>query len=399
MKVLLVTHTLSWSIGTLARLLALRPPPGWEVTILSQHDREENPARVLKRAADSDVVHWMSHGFARYPERALPDRVRQTAGVMHVEARERPEDLERLGAFDGLLVLNTTQRDALAGMGIPAERIVCVPIPVDDAFFGNGRRGPRQLRPGRPLRIGLFCSAQHDSDRKGLDLLPDVAGGLRERGLSIELVVTGPGWERLLATPAFRACRATFVLVPSYFDMPAIYRRIDLYLCLSTIEGGPMPVFEALASGVPVVSTEVGQIPDLLVADADYARIPPRNSLAAVETIARVAGEYAQWAEAAGRAAERIQPEISLDRYRERMADFLGGAAGKVAPPPASVRRRLREWWQRRIWRGRDWVFWGKECWARGLRIRGLGLMAGGLWLNPCAPEIWRIVGRRVCRG
>jgi glycosyltransferase involved in cell wall biosynthesis len=43
--------------------------------------------------------------------------------------------------------------------------------------------------------------------------------------------------------------------------MPAYYAKIDVLVCASDIEGTPNPVLEAMASGVPVVSTDVGVVP------------------------------------------------------------------------------------------------------------------------------------------
>jgi hypothetical protein len=43
-----------------------------------------------------------------------------------------------------------------------------------------------------------------------------------------------------------------------YEEMQDFYDRVDLLLCTSVSEGGPLPVFEAVACGVPVLSTPVG---------------------------------------------------------------------------------------------------------------------------------------------
>lgn len=48
-----------------------------------------------------------------------------------------------------------------------------------------------------------------------------------------------------------------------HHKMPAYYHTIDLYICTSEIEGTPNPVMEAMASGVPVISTDVGLVPEL----------------------------------------------------------------------------------------------------------------------------------------
>lgn len=47
-------------------------------------------------------------------------------------------------------------------------------------------------------------------------------------------------------------------------EMPDYYGEIDLLVCCSTMEGTPNPVLEAMACGLPVVSTDVGVVPELL---------------------------------------------------------------------------------------------------------------------------------------
>lgn len=46
-------------------------------------------------------------------------------------------------------------------------------------------------------------------------------------------------------------------------QMPAFYQDIDLFACTSAAEGTPNPVLEAMACGVPIVSTDVGIVPEL----------------------------------------------------------------------------------------------------------------------------------------
>tara|TARA_R110000751_G_scaffold288076_4_gene393293 strand:+ start:146988 stop:148202 length:1215 start_codon:yes stop_codon:yes gene_type:complete len=48
-----------------------------------------------------------------------------------------------------------------------------------------------------------------------------------------------------------------------FSEMPQFYRRIDILACTSSMEGTPNPVLEAMACGVPVVSTDVGIVPEL----------------------------------------------------------------------------------------------------------------------------------------
>ena len=45
-------------------------------------------------------------------------------------------------------------------------------------------------------------------------------------------------------------------------EMPDYYSKIDLYICSSKMEGTPNPVLESMACGVPIISTDVGIVPD-----------------------------------------------------------------------------------------------------------------------------------------
>ena len=46
-------------------------------------------------------------------------------------------------------------------------------------------------------------------------------------------------------------------------DMPDFYRQMDVFICTSSMEGTPNPVLEAMACGIPVVSTDVGIVPEI----------------------------------------------------------------------------------------------------------------------------------------
>jgi glycosyltransferase involved in cell wall biosynthesis len=56
----------------------------------------------------------------------------------------------------------------------------------------------------------------------------------------------------------------THKYVEHYYDTAEYFRVLDLYVIGSREEGGPKAILEAMASGVPIVSTKVGMVPDVL---------------------------------------------------------------------------------------------------------------------------------------
>lgn len=68
-------------------------------------------------------------------------------------------------------------------------------------------------------------------------------------------------------------------------DMPSFYKNIDIYVCTSSSEGTPMPVLEAMASGVPVISTDVGIVQEAFGKEQKMFILPERTIVALKEKI------------------------------------------------------------------------------------------------------------------
>jgi glycosyltransferase involved in cell wall biosynthesis len=66
------------------------------------------------------------------------------------------------------------------------------------------------------------------------------------------------------------------------------YRKADIYILPSYHEGFPRTIWEAMASSVPVIATEVGSIPHFLIHEENAFLIPPKNSEAIYESIKRL---------------------------------------------------------------------------------------------------------------
>ncbi|SEP22029.1 Glycosyltransferase involved in cell wall bisynthesis [Salinihabitans flavidus] len=78
------------------------------------------------------------------------------------------------------------------------------------------------------------------------------------------------------------------VQMRNHAEMVSYYGEIDVLVCSSEIEGTPNPVLEAMASGVPVVSTRVGIVPDVFGPLQSEFILPERTIAAMTEALKRL---------------------------------------------------------------------------------------------------------------
>ncbi|GGX58635.1 glycoside hydrolase [Streptomyces minutiscleroticus] len=171
---------------------------------------------------------------------------------------------------------------------VPAERFTVVPGATDTDRF--------RPAPGRePGALGdppvLLYHGRIDARKGVLDLLEAVRM-LREGGRRLRLLVsgTGPDLDRLTR----RARRpdlsdAVEVLGPTgYHDAPAVYRRGDVFVSPTWAEGFSNTILEAMASGLPVVSTDVVGVVDCVRDGVNGLLVPPHAPHALAGAVARM---------------------------------------------------------------------------------------------------------------
>ena len=74
-------------------------------------------------------------------------------------------------------------------------------------------------------------------------------------------------------------------------EMPAFYNAIDVYVCASEVEGTPNPVLEAMACGVPVISTDVGIVPQVFGPEQQRFMLKDRTVDAMVQALRALADD------------------------------------------------------------------------------------------------------------
>jgi glycosyltransferase involved in cell wall biosynthesis len=222
----------------------------------------------------------------------------------------------------------------LLAWGVPADKVVQIPIGVDTAVFHPPTAKQRAVARARlaiPEDAVVVGSFQKDGVGwgngmtpkliKGPDVLLDVVTRLH-RVVPVHVLLTGPA--RGFVKHGLE--RAGIPYVHRYTGTPVelvdCYHALDLYLITSREEGGPMALMEGMASGVPVVSTRVGMSPDLLTDG--------------------VTGGLAEPADAAG-LAERALSILSLTSSDASRLRTLATETVKVCDWKVVARRHLDE--------------------------------------------------------
>ena len=106
--------------------------------------------------------------------------------------------------------------------------------------------------------------------RKGLELLPDI---VKSRP-NLNFVALGRGWENFLEISNLRN-QVNF----KYFELNKksrnrYFSEAKIFLSLSNLEGGPVPLIEAMSMGVYPIATKTGFAPDLIRSKQSGTLIP-----------------------------------------------------------------------------------------------------------------------------
>jgi glycosyltransferase involved in cell wall biosynthesis len=160
----------------------------------------------------------------------------------------------------------TTQLELLKGEGVSESKLVHIPngVPVDE-LERRARTGPTRAELGIPeqaivlMHVGVFRFEKNQAGSL------ELASRIRERLPDVRLVYVGDGPEEERIKRRARDLGADWALfLGDRQDVPALLTLADLMILPSLSDAMPMTVLEAMALGVPVVASAVGDIPIVL---------------------------------------------------------------------------------------------------------------------------------------
>jgi glycosyltransferase involved in cell wall biosynthesis len=152
-------------------------------------------------------------------------------------------------------------REATA-LGVPLSRLYFLPNVVDTQRFKPADNGVE--RPLTLLAVGRIAP------QKRFDRFISALGRLRsELNVKVQGWIVGPSQDQWLRNELEDQARGLGLFPGLEFlggvsDMVPFYQHADLCVLTSDFEGTPNVLLEAMASGLPVVATRVGGVPDIV---------------------------------------------------------------------------------------------------------------------------------------
>ncbi|MBN1203279.1 MAG: glycosyltransferase [Anaerolineae bacterium] len=201
--------------------------------------------------------------------------------------------LERLTArlTDRLITISPALKDELAQTYriAPADKFAVVPLGLELQPFADTPRhqGSFRARFNIPSDAPLVGIVGRIVPVKNHELFLAMAERVRRAVPNAHFVIVGDGERRAEIEAQVDALRLRDAVTFTGWqhDLKPVYSDLDTLVITSHNEGTPVSVIEALAAGVPVVSTAVGGVPDLLRGGEFGRLVLPNDADALAEAV------------------------------------------------------------------------------------------------------------------
>lgn len=196
-------------------------------------------------------------------------------------------------------------------------RIRYVPNGVSEDFFCD-RQYERAGSP-RLLYVGTWL------DRKGVYYLAEAFRILGQADAAVTLTVAGCGADESSVRGFFAADVRGRVRVEPFVTrdrMPAVYAEHDIFVFPSLVEGMPLTLLEAMAAGMPVVTTASNGMADVVEDGFNGLLAPPADADALATAVRRLSGD-AELCATLGREAQRTMRRYLWEKVTGQLEELL----------------------------------------------------------------------------
>ena len=297
--------------------------------------------RLFKERDDFDIIHAHSHLFFSTDISALMRKISSTPLVITnhgLISQTAPMWLQKIfiptiakwtfRSADRIICYTPEEKAALIRIGIDPEKISIIHNGINTSTFsGSCDHASREI-----LWIGRFTPG------KGVEyLIEGFEIFLKEHpDFRLLMIGKGPGKDEINKMIQEMGLSGNIKIkdfVPNS-DLPEVYQNSRLFVLPSLHEGVPRTILEAMASGLPIVCTELPQLVDIV--NGCGLMVPVKDSDALAGALSRVVSDKIL-ADKLGRCGRaRVEKNFSWDdTVRQTLAlyeEILPGNSGSVRP-------------------------------------------------------------------
>ena len=262
----------------------------WDGEYISNKINQQKKSQIISTTEIPSINsrHKLIHFGSQYMwidwYELLPKNKNYVVSFFHGKYSDSPAVTKHIDSFlksqDSIYKVTTASsliHSRLLNWGIPKSKLEIIPIGVDTNLF-NIPKYEDKLRIRKKLGLHkdeiIIGSFQKDGQGwsegnipkniKGPDLFVNSVE-IIARELPVVVLLTGPARGYVKSELSKRKIKFIHIFVNSYKEIASFYNALDLYIVSSREEGGPKAIVESMASGVPIVSTNVGMAKDFIV--------------------------------------------------------------------------------------------------------------------------------------
>jgi glycosyltransferase involved in cell wall biosynthesis len=248
-----------------------------------------------------------------------------TGGTRQVTPYLRP----LLRRADALLAVAEIQKNYLVETEhLPREKIRVIHNGVDTTRFQPAPAGERAALRAE-LGIGeqdvAVIAVASLKPLKRIDALLTAAARLAQTGIPLRVIIAGDGSERaaLEKLAADLGMGAAVAFLGNRDDVNRLLQASDVFVLASRTEAFPNVVLEAMATGLAVVTTDVGSVREMVEPDASALLVNSGDDAALEAALKRLAGDAALRARLGRRGREIVNERFRFDTMCQKREEMF----------------------------------------------------------------------------
>jgi len=209
------------------------------------------------------------------------------------------------------------------------RKLLTIPNGIDLQLFNKrSPKEPIREKLNLPIKSKIIGAIGRLAIEKGYAYLLKAFAQVKKIDPEAHLIIVGEGELSLTLQTLKNTLKLnrSVHFLGSRNDVPELLQAMDVFVISSLWEGLPLVLLEAMASGVPLVATRVGGVPEVVAYGEEGLLVPPGDSDSLAQAITRVLREPSLGQQFADKALQKVRSRYSVEhmvREHERLYELV----------------------------------------------------------------------------